>query len=493
MNIDQFDILPKFVSKLISKNEIKKDIQSLQILNDKITFVFVDDVYPDRCLEIIKTYEKNGITNIKLLTSKDIDSPYTVKIDSIISKSQYSEFILKNLTKYIDTDYVLISQWDGHIINFNKWSDNFFEYDYLGAPWLWKDSNSYGGNGGFSLRSKKLLNAIGKFSYDGVVPEDEFICVSNLNELIGQGFKFATKEFSKTFSIENDVYDNSFGFHNYVTQNITPVKSFYRKKFYHSGDLGDIIYSLPFMKAMGGGMLILSADYKDMEIRSPMTLEKANAIHQLLLDQDYIFDIQAVTHKPNDIDIDLNDFRKKFIDWGNGKLSHEEENKIRRTKLTHMYRDALCKDLSDSFDESPWLSFDEKIEIKGKPIIINKTERYPRNQFPWKDIVKEFGNKILFVGIQHEYNNFIKKYGHVDYYHTCSFIKLAHIINGAKLFIGNQSFPYSIAEGLKKNTVQETNNTEVPNCMFVRDNSYLTYNEESVEFNTIKLFIKKHI
>ena len=102
-------------------------------------------------------------------------------------------------------------------------------------------------------------------------------------------------------------------------------------------------------------------------------------------------------------------------------------------------------------------------------------------------------NKILFVGIQHEYNDFIKKYGYVDYYYNSSLIKLAHIINGAKLFIGNQSFPYSIAEGLKKNTIQETNNVDVPNCMFVRDNSYLTYTEESLEFNKMKLFIKKHI
>ena len=471
----------------------KSNEQSLQILNDKITFVFVDDLYPDRCLEIIKTYEKNGITNIKLLTSKDIDSPYRVKIDSIISTSQYSEFILKNLKKYIDTDYVLISQWDGYIINFNKWTDKFFEYDYLGAPWWWKDNNLYGGNGGFSLRSKKLLEATSMLNYDGVMPEDEFICVSNLNELINQGFKFATKEFSKTFSVENQIYDNSFGFHNYATPNIASAKSFYRKKFYHSGDLGDIIYSLPFIKAMGGGMLVLSADYRDMKIRSPMTSEKANDINKLLIGQDYIFDIQSTINKPSDIDIDLNNFRKSFIDWGNGKFSSAEVNKLRCTKLTHLYRDALCKDLSDSFDESQWLSFNEKIEIKGKPIIINKTERYPRVGFPWKEIVNVFGNKILFVGIQHEYNDFIKKYGYVDYYYNSSLIKLAHIINGAKLFIGNQSFPYSIAEGLKKNTIQETNNVDVPNCMFVRDNSYLTYTDESLEFNKMKLFIKKHI
>ena len=507
VSTDKFNLLQDYIFR---KNNVKKKIEfinlgegfhsleksdelSLQILNDKITFVFVDDVYPERCLEIIKTYEKNGITNIKLLTSKDIDSPYRVKIDSIISTSQYSEFILKNLKKYIDTDYVLISQWDGYIINFNKWTDKFFEYDYLGAPWWWKDNNLYGGNGGFSLRSKKLLEATSMLNYDGVMPEDEFICVSSLNELINQGFKFATKEFSKTFSIENQIYDNSFGFHNYVTQNIASVKSFYRKKFYHSGDLGDIIYSLPFIKAMGGGMLILSADYRDMEIRSPMTSEKANDINKLLIDQDYIVDIQSTINKPSDIDFDLNNFRKSFIDWGNGKFSSAEVNELRRTKLTHLYRDTLCKDLSDSFDESQWLSFNEKIEIKGKPIIINKTERYPRAGFPWKEIVNDFGNKILFVGIQHEYNDFIKKYGYVDYYYNSSFIKLAHIINGAKLFIGNQSFPYSIAEGLKKNIIQETNSADVPNCMFVRDNSYLTYMDESLDFNKMKLFIKKHI
>jgi len=493
MNKNLFNILPSFVAKLKSHKQLKHEIQTLDRLNDKVTFVFVDDMYPDRCLEIIKTYEQNGIKNIKLFTSKNIESPYVIKISSIISKTQYSEFILKKLVEYINTDYVLISQWDGFIINFDKWSDKFFDYDYLGAHWWWKPNSLYGGNGGFSLRSKRLLDTVSKLEYDGSLPEDEFICDNQLDRLISQGLKFATKEFSKTFSVENEICDQSFGFHNYVTQNITPAKKFYNLKFYHSGDLGDIIYSLPFIKAMGGGLLILSADYTDMDIRSPMTLEKAEMINSLLVGQKYIFDVKGSSHKPTDIDIDLNQFRKIFIDWGKKKFTEDEVAIIRKKTLTQLYRETLNTNVPVDFDKSKWLHYKEKIIIDDKPIIINKTERYPREGFPWTRLVSDYGKKMLFVGSQHEYNIFIKKYGYVDFYLTTSCLTLAHIIGGAKLFIGNQSFPYSLAEGMKINAIQETNNTVAPNCMYVRDNAYLTYDDSNLYYDKIKQFVENHI
>ena len=43
-----------------------------------------------------------------------------VKIDKITSRQQYSSFILKELNNYIDTDFVLIVQHDGFIINPNS-------------------------------------------------------------------------------------------------------------------------------------------------------------------------------------------------------------------------------------------------------------------------------------------------------------------------------------------------------------------------------------
>lgn len=492
MNLKMFDILPNFVAKLNTKR-ISRDVKSLEKLNDKITFVFIDDLYPDRCLEIIKIYENNGIRNIKLFTSKHIDSSYVVKIDSIVSSSQYSNFVLKELYKYVDTEYVLISQWDGFIINFDKWSDNFFEYDYIGAHWWWKHDSIYGGNGGFSLRSKRLLDKTKDLEYDESIPEDEFICVKNLNNLINQGIKFASKDVSRLFSVENELCTDSFGFHSYSTQNIGLAKSLYTQKFHHSGDLGDIIYSLPFIKALGGGVLILSSDYHDMEIRSPMTLTKAEMINSLLIGQEYIFDVRCTPNKPSDIDVDLNQFRKIFIDWGNQKFTEDEVVVIRKKTLTQLYREMLNPNISPDFDTHKWLHYKEKIVIDEKPIIINKTERYPREGFPWAKLVNEYGKKMLFVGSQHEYNLFIKKYGYVDFYITKSYLTLAHVINGAKLFIGNQSFPYSLAEGMKVNTIQETNNTVAPNCMYVRDNSYLTYDDSSLEYVKIKQFVDSHI
>lgn len=495
MNINVFDILPNIVSRFKNKTNPsnKSNVQSLHRLNDKITFVFIDDLYPERCVEIIKVYEKHGIKNIKLFTSKNVSSPYVVKIDSIISKSQYSWFVLKKLHEYIDTDYALINQWDGYIINFDKWSDQFFDYDYIGAPWWWRKDCVYGGNGGFSLRSKRLLNLTRDISYDESLPEDEVICVNNLDKLIQNGMKFATKDVSKTFSVENEVSQNSFGFHCYNTQNIKWAKSFYKQKFYHSGDLGDIIYSLPFIKAMGGGTIILSADYHGMEIRSPMTLEKSKMLNELLVSQDYIFDVQSTPNKPSDIDFDLNNFRDSFIEWGQGKYNEDQVRVLRHTKLTQLYRDRIFSKIPVNFDEERWLTFNKKIVLTDKPIVVNKTERYPRKNFPWKQLVEEYGNKMIFVGSQHEYNLFIKNYGHIDFYSTNTFLTLAQVINGSKLFIGNQSFPYSLAEGMKVNTIQETNNTVAPNCMFVRDNAYLTYNEESIKYSNIKSVIEKYV
>ena len=37
--------------------------------------------------------------------------------------------------EYIESDFALVVQDDGHIVNPNNWSDEFLAYDYIGAPW----------------------------------------------------------------------------------------------------------------------------------------------------------------------------------------------------------------------------------------------------------------------------------------------------------------------------------------------------------------------
>lgn len=494
----------RLLKNRVSKNVVCSNILSFlsidpfqnnvfEKLNSVITYVFIDDLYTDRCLKIIDDYVAHGITNIKLFTSKNISSPYVVKIDPITSTTEYSHFVLKKLNDYIDTDFCLISQWDGFIINYNAWDDNFLKYDYIGAPWFWKYDKVVGGNGGFSLRSKKLMSVIQYIPYDGKNPEDEFICEVHGPSLVKNGFKFPTPEFARKFSVENEMSNGSFGFHNFSTSNIVGAQKYYNLKFHHSGDLGDVIYCLPFIKKLGGGLLVLTPDYDKMHIRCPMTYDKAMAIRELLKGTPYLYDIQFSLTRPVDVDYDLNDFRQIFIKWGDGRFTAEEVERIRCIPLTQLYRTCIDPTINFDFDQSAWLNFDKKIVIEGKPIVINRTERYHHKDFPWKSIVNDYANQILFVGTPKEHSLFVEEFGPVDYYKTDRMIDLANVLSGCKLFIGNQSFPYSLVEGMKQNSIQETSIDLVPNCMYRRYNSYLTDTPESTNYDIIKLCIDKYL
>jgi len=91
------------------------------------------------------------ITDIPL----EIDGVEVIIIPSIKSKEQYSKFVIKELYKYFITDYVLLTQHDSWVLDYSAWEDYFLTYDYIGASWLYQHGRNVG-NGGFSLRSKKL-------------------------------------------------------------------------------------------------------------------------------------------------------------------------------------------------------------------------------------------------------------------------------------------------------------------------------------------------
>ena len=53
---------------------------------------------------------------------------------------------------------------------------------------------------------------------------------------------------------------------------------------------------------------------------------------------------------------------------------------------------------------------------------------------------------------------------------TTDFLEVGQIIAGSKLFIGNQSAAYTVAEGLKHNLIQETS-PRIPSSYFNRSNA----------------------
>ena len=81
------------------------------------------------------------------------------RIPRLQSRAAYSRFMLRDLVGHISTGHALCIQWDGFVVNGGGWQPEFLEYDYIGAVWPHFTDGHNVGNGGFSLRSRRLLRA----------------------------------------------------------------------------------------------------------------------------------------------------------------------------------------------------------------------------------------------------------------------------------------------------------------------------------------------
>ncbi|GAB4566195.1 MAG: hypothetical protein Tsb007_38540 [Rhizobacter sp.] len=137
-----------------------------------------------------------------------------VEIEPLRSIEAYSEFVLKQLAPHVRGSHVLIVQWDGFVLNAAAWQPAFLQFDYIGAPWNHIPEPHSVGNGGFSLRSLRLLQALQSPQIVPGHPEDICICQTYRGVLEAQGLRFAPVALARQFAVEDDsVGDAVFGFH----------------------------------------------------------------------------------------------------------------------------------------------------------------------------------------------------------------------------------------------------------------------------------------
>lgn len=167
------------------------------------------------CLQKIDFGDAILLTLPELLLDQKIPAGLRiVPIDPLKSIEAYSHFMVKSLAPYIQTAHCLVVQWDGYIVQPSQWTDEFLAFDYIGAPWANADGSMTVGNGGFSLRSKKLLGVLQSDSITAQHPEDACICTANRSFLESQGIVFAPVELASRFSVETGMLnDQVFGFH----------------------------------------------------------------------------------------------------------------------------------------------------------------------------------------------------------------------------------------------------------------------------------------
>ncbi len=167
-----------------------------------------------------------------------------------ITKKEYSDYCF-HMSDYSDNDFVLIVQHDGFICNPKLWDDDFLKFDYLGAPFnnfamsicsdQFMESPCYNsvGNGGFSLRSKKLLNFMKFISNLPRIREEEDIvlCIQYYNLAKSMGIKFADKNLSHKFSYESDMKADRW----ITTEYFDPIKQF---GFHHISNKNKLLKDL---------------------------------------------------------------------------------------------------------------------------------------------------------------------------------------------------------------------------------------------------------
>lgn len=167
----------------------------------------------DRCLSGVQFARVVLITNLDRVNTKRADIEY-VQAPPISTSKDYSELVLTELDQYVEGTHVLVMQWDSFVIHPQLWSDEFLQYDYIGPVWPHHPETPVG-NGGFSLRSKKLLQTIRQPGFIKKHPEDYCICANNKDFLEKYDIKIAPVKIAEQFAVERTLWHEAFGFHGF--------------------------------------------------------------------------------------------------------------------------------------------------------------------------------------------------------------------------------------------------------------------------------------
>jgi len=183
-----------------------------------------------------KCCERLEFFDVKLLTDiepnnlpENIKWEYAPHINDI---DDFSLYMFKHLWRHFDTSHCLYVQDHAYVLHPELWDDSWLQYDYCGALWPIVE-NSYiawgsketvrQGNGGFSLRSKKIATIPHEHDLPLLQDQNWFNEDGNLTcyyreLMLALGIKYAPVEVAARFAYENNVPENAhikefFGFH----------------------------------------------------------------------------------------------------------------------------------------------------------------------------------------------------------------------------------------------------------------------------------------
>lgn len=238
----------------------------------------------------------------------------------------------------------------------------------------------------------------------------------------------------------------------------------------HSGNIGDIIYSLPAIRQASRlhdkiDLLLLINQLGQLAYNHPLgnvmlNREVAEMAVPFFESLDFIKSVRIIT-EPEPVDYDLDRFRKIGLNY-TGHISRW---------YFYVYPELTC-DLAEPI-----------FFPKGKtdrPIVINRTNRYHGRGWDYL-LFRKYDHLMTFVGLPDEFAVLSKKLPNMDYKPVNDFYELAQIITGSDLFIGNQSMAFAIAEVTKTNRALEVC-PDAHNVIPTGRNGYDCYSMQNLKY-----------
>lgn len=207
----------------------------------------------------------------------------------------------------------------------------------------------------------------------------------------------------------------------------------------------------------------------------PVTMNKAvfDALLPLLLYQEYIEDFREWKGESVDYDMDLLRQCDTTMPYGS----------INRWPF-YLWPEMSCDLSKKSLDVS--LSFFASIPMHKK-ILINRTERY-NNMLIGYTFLKKYGDNVIFIGLPSEHELFCRQNDiSIPLLPVSNFFDLGVALNTCKLFIGNQSMCFQIAEHLKIPRILEVCK-QLPNVIGSGPGFYDFLRQDHLEYYVNRLY-----
>lgn len=280
-------------------------------------------------------------------------------------------------------------------------------------------------------------------------------------------------------------------FHNCNSGDLVAALAGIREAYRKSGKKAVIFQELDMPGHYMAGLIHSVKDEKGIQVT--MNRKMFDMLRPLLLAQDYVEDFQVYSDQK--IDIDLTIIRERVVcSDENPDKPHTIIPARQFVNIPHMalpgwtiiaYPSMACN-LAE-----PWVNVADGIISFEKKILINRTERYQSKTVKY-NFLKAYQDDLVFIGTETEHLRFCKQFD-LDFprLEVDDFLDLAQCLKSCRFFMGNQSFPWNLANAMGTPRILEMF-PQAPNCQpFIGDDNYGSPFQVPLEYYFDLLYKKK--